>query len=73
MFSITIIELVPINKLREREDWYLTKFMPLLNILSGTDPRIIPIKSLLTKFKISQALLGRKHKDSTRALMSSKR
>lgn len=75
MFSVTIVELVPVNKLREREDWYLTTFMPLLNILmkSGADPRMIHIKSLLTRYKISQALLGRKHTESTRALMSANR
>ena len=49
--------------------------MPLLNILkrSGTDPRIIPMKSLLTKFETSQEFLRRKHTYSIRALMSSKK
>lgn len=72
MFSVTIVELVPVNKLREREDWYLKTFMPLLNILmtSGADPRMTRIISVLTRYKISQSLLGRKHTDTTRALMS---
>ena len=49
--------------------------MPLFNILkrSGTDTRIIPMKYVLTKFEISQTLLGRKHTYSTRALISSKK
>lgn len=54
-FSVTVVELVKVNKLTERENWYLKTFMPILNILtkSKTDPRKIKFRSAETKYKIS--------------------
>lgn len=70
-FSVTVIELVPKNKLKNREDWYLKTFMPILNILmkSSADPRLNGV-SALTRYKISQSLLGKNHSDKTRTQMS---
>lgn len=75
MFSVTIVELVPSGDLKKREDWYLTNFMPLLNTLisSSTDTRSSNTKSIVTRLKISKALSGMKHKDSTKKLMSQSR
>lgn len=75
MFSVTIVELIPSEDLKTREDWYLINFMPLLNtiISSSTDIRSSNAKSIVTLLKMSTALLGLKHKDSTTKLMSQSR
>jgi len=67
--------LIELKKLTEKENLYLKTFMPLLNILmkSNIDPRIYHFTSALTRYKISQTLLGKKHIDNTRTLMNLKR
>ena len=49
--------------------------MPLLNFLreSTIDHRIISSRSALSRYKISQSLLGKKHSDLTKSLMSIQR
>lgn len=67
-FSITIVEICSTDKLLERENWYLSRFKPLLNFLtnSSNDPRGSSSLSLLTRSKISATLIGRKESDKTR-------
>lgn len=62
-FSVTLIEECNIDKLQEREDWYLNKFKPLLNYMtkSYSDIRKIKKMSILTKWKISNSLKGKVH------------
>ena len=71
-FSVTVVEVCPRNKLIDRENWYLSVFNPLLNVLmsSSMDPREINTLSLLTRSKISATLTGRKDSVETRAKMS---
>jgi len=71
-FSITVIETCPRANLASRENWYLTKFKPLLNVLmsSSNYPIVSTNLSLLTRFKISASLLGRKESNITRARKS---
>lgn len=69
-FSITIVEVVSsseTNFLRKRENWYLNRFKPLLNVLitaegNGTNTSI----SILTRSKISLAIKGTKDSEVTR-------
>lgn len=60
-FSITIIETTPRIFLADRENWYLSRYKPLLNVLtSATNFFVEPIgHSLLTRSKISASLMGR--------------
>lgn len=73
-FSVTIVEVCSPSKIQERENWYLKKYRPLLNILEEaySDSRSLE-KSPLTKLKISTTLLGRSHNDDTRLRMSNSR
>lgn len=74
-FSITVVEICPINQLASRENWYLDRFKPLLNVLTSTsvDPRRTKKPSLLTRSKISAALRGRKDSEATRSKKSETR
>ena len=70
-FSITVIEVCPKDKLGVRENWYLSKYQPILNVLmsSGEDPRQPGIILRLTQSKISETLIGRKDFEITLALL----
>lgn len=72
LFSITLIEKCNIDELVSRENWYLNRFKPLLNIMkfSYQDPRKLNYISVYTKAKISESLKGRLHKAETRKKMS---
>jgi group I intron endonuclease len=74
-FSVTLIEKCNFNEIQKREDWYLNKFKPLLNYMtkSYSDPRKIKGTSVLTKNKISETLLGKKHSLDSRIKMSKSR
>lgn len=74
-FSITVVETCPRDVLLKRENWYLTTFQPLLNVLMSNteDPRVFGALSLLTRSKISATLTGRKDSDETRAKKSESR
>jgi hypothetical protein len=41
-FSITVIEICPKDKLGIRENWYLSKYQPLLNVQTSSreEPRL---------------------------------
>jgi group I intron endonuclease len=73
-FSITIIEVLPQYSdklLREREDWYLKTFMPLLNMQTSSNSPARDLKmSPITRLKIRNSLLGKKHTKLTRTKMS---
>lgn len=71
-FSVTLIEKCNSNILQIREDYYLNKFKPLLNFMtkSYVDARKIKGVSIITKYKISKALLGRKHSLDSKLKMS---
>jgi group I intron endonuclease len=60
-FSITLVEECDKDKLRDREDWYLNRFKPLLNFLthSYVDASKLRIMSPITRNKISTALKGK--------------
>lgn len=60
-FTVTIIETCPIKYLKERENWYLKTFNPLLNILTNSysNAQKSYIVSKITRAKISSALKGR--------------
>ena len=53
-FSITVIKTCSRDNINVRENWYLTTFKPLLNILINTsqDPRVSGVLSLLTRAKL---------------------
>ena len=67
-FSITIIETCSPNEVRIRENWYLSTFQPLLNVLmnASTNPKVSGKLSLLTPAKISASLMGRQDSLETR-------
>lgn len=71
-FSITVVELCDKNQLYQRENWYLSKFSPLLNVLkiSYIDPRQFKTLSPLTRSKISASLTGKKDSEETRTKKS---
>jgi hypothetical protein len=48
-FSITVVEPCSRDQLRVRENWYLSTFKPLLNILmvASSDPRVPCVLSFL--------------------------
>jgi len=52
-FSVTLIEKCSIQKLKCKEDWYLSKFKPLLNFMTNSyvDARNRNKVSLLTRKK----------------------
>ena len=76
-FSITVVEISPKDKLIIRENWYLAKYKPLLNVHKSAkeDSRRLNSKtiSLLTRSKISETLKGRKDSDITRTKKSESR
>jgi group I intron endonuclease len=74
-FSITVIEVCSKDNLGVRENWYLSKYQPILNVLksSGEDPRQPGIISWLTHSKISETLIGRKDSEITWAKKSKSR
>ena len=69
-FSVSIIE--ETSNLVERENFYLRRLKPLLNILTsaGIDARLSPVVSEYTKFRISQTLMGSTHTEATKMKMS---
>lgn len=72
-FSVTVVELCDRSNLRRREDWYLTTFQPLLNMLTLSHARTVnkpnaPL-SAITRARISASLTGKTHTDQTKALM----
>ena len=71
-FAITIIEVCSKDNLNVRENWYLSKYQPILNVLksSGDEPRQPGTISRLTRSKISETLTGRKDSEITRAKKS---
>jgi group I intron endonuclease len=56
------------DRLRSRENWYLSLFSPLLNLLINTNQisRKSNVISALTRAKISASLKGRKDYETTR-------
>jgi group I intron endonuclease len=73
-FSITVVEVCPRGDHLLREDWYLSRFQPLLNVLMvAGGPPPTEGQSLLTRFKISASLVGRTDSDETRAKKSMSR
>lgn len=70
-FSITVVELCPRKDLVIRENWYLSRFKPVLNVLISTGLQTVSTNiSLLTRSKISAALKGRKDSEVTRSKKS---
>lgn len=70
-FSITVVELCVRDQLHNREDWYLSQYKPLLNILMSSGPQPMSVGlSLLTRSKISLTLSGRQDSDETRTKKS---
>ena len=70
-FSVTVVELCSVKNLAVQEDWYLTKYQPMLNFLikSYSDSRNIFLSNL-TRSKISVTLKGRKATEKTKLKMS---
>lgn len=70
-FSITVVEEVSLECLIERENFYLDKLMPLLNIQtrSNTYPSLSNLSPII-RLKISKALSGKTHSSATRLKMS---
>ena len=64
----------PQKSLHSRENWYLSRYKPLLNVLKtvGIWPQL-PGLSLLTRSKISLSLRGRKDTEETRRKKSMSR
>lgn len=71
-FSITVVETCSRDQLNVRENWYLSTFKPLLNILkvASSGPRVPGILSSLTRSKISASLQDRTDSEITRARKS---
>jgi group I intron endonuclease len=71
-FSITIIETCSPNLLKSRENWYLNKFKPLLNMNMESYINSNKTNSLniFTKLKISNSLKGKTHNELTKLKMS---
>jgi group I intron endonuclease len=70
-FSITVVEVCRREDLFTRENWYLARYQPLLNVLmkAGMQSTSSGL-SLLTRAKISAALTGRIDSERTRAKKS---
>lgn len=70
-FSITVVEVCPRVDLFNRENWYLSRFQPLLNVMTkaGMQPVLTGLSSL-TRAKISAALIGRTDSEARRAKKS---
>jgi group I intron endonuclease len=71
-FSITVIETCSRAELATREDWYLSRYHPLLNVLMSSSNYTLMSTSLslLTRSKISARLKCRKESNLTRAKKS---
>ena len=70
-FSITVVEVCPREYLHSRENWYLSRYKPLLNVLMTAGERAdLPGLSLLTRSKISLSLTGKKDSEDTRTKKS---
>lgn len=73
-FSVSVIEKCDPLKLQDKENWYLKRYIPLLNTLEESYIQNQPwIKSDFTRLKISQSLSGKKLSNSTREKMSQSR
>lgn len=73
-FSITVVEICPHKQRFCRENWYLSRFQPMLNVLMSANVRAVSTSiSLLTRSKISAALTGSKDSEITRAKKSESR
>ncbi len=57
------------DKLRDRENWYLSTFNPLLNVATSSyyKPSTDNSVSMFTRYKISASLVGRADTEETRA------
>lgn len=57
------------DKLRDRENWYLSTFNPLLNVATSSyyKPSTDRSVSMFTRSKISASLVGRVDTEETRA------
>ncbi len=55
-FSITIIETTPRSDLANRENWYLSRYMPLLNVLMSTTN--LPVESTSLMLRTSTYKIG---------------
>lgn len=66
------MELCPIDDRRKRENWYLSTFQPLLNMLMDAYSNQLAKVGVtgITRARISAALMGRTHSQETKALMS---
>lgn len=40
-FSVTVVELYPRKDVFPRENWYLSRFQPLLNVLKSTNIQVV--------------------------------
>lgn len=73
-FSITVVEVCSRKETFSRENWYLSRFQPLLNVLTSANVRAVSTNiSMLTRSKISASLTGRKDTKITRARKSKSR
>lgn len=66
------MELCPIDDRRKRENWYLSTFQPLLNMLTDAYSNQLAKVGLtgITRARISAALIGRTHSQETKERMS---
>tara|TARA_R110002124_G_scaffold268633_2_gene436342 strand:- start:671 stop:973 length:303 start_codon:yes stop_codon:yes gene_type:complete len=66
------VELCPTDDRRKRENWYLSTFQPLLNMLMDAYSNQLDKVGVtgITRARISAALMGRTHSQETKALMS---
>lgn len=64
-FTVSIVETCSIQSIKERENWYLKTFKPILNILTESYSNSFSLNqrnhivSNITKYKISNALKGK--------------
>lgn len=70
-FSVTIVELCDPKDLASRENYYLQKYRPLLNILYSSEEMLrVKYHSEETKEQISKTLTGKTHSLETKLRMS---
>lgn len=73
-FSFTVVELCKKEECAIRENWYLSTFKPLLNMLMGAyifQPlKTVYTHSAITRARISASLLGRIESEETRTRKS---
>lgn len=73
-FSMTVVEVCHNKDLHARENWYLSRYFPLLNVLTISGVHTISKNlSVLTRSKMSATLIGRKESEMTRKKKSMSR